>query len=312
MKAKDLVFGVLNRKIRNVAVYSTNRCNSRCKTCNIWDIQPKEDISLEIIDKILKDLDKKVYFNLSGGEFLMHPQYKEILKKFEGYNYVLFSNCVLKKRLIETVREFKIKNIAISCDGIDKTYEEIRGVNAFPHIKEVVEELKNETKITLNYTISPFNSKKDLTDVVKFCNHQKIKLIIGVYNHLDYFEVDSELKLAYDLKSISIKPTCLSHSYFLQNGFIHLYNKWQKGEYKIPCLNIRMQTVIYPNGDMSLCEGKQVILGNLAKSSFSEIWNSPETIKIQKEYRDCNDCFLICQRPLDVVLDYTKINRFIK
>jgi len=308
----DFLFGIINRKITNIVIYTTNRCNSKCKTCNIWDIKPKIDIDPNIIDDLLKNLNKKITFTITGGEFLLHPKYKEILQKFDGYKCILLSNGILADRLIDVVREFKVKEIGVSCDGIGKRYEEIRGVDNFHNIQRIAQELKNETKIVLNYTISPFNTKKDLIEVINFCNIEKVDLIIGVYNRPEYFSTKVNFAKAYCLSDVKINSGVLMYPKFFVNMYIRLYNKWLKGEYKIPCLNIRSQTVIYPNGDVCLCEGKQVVLGNLNKSSFSEIWDSKKTIKTQQDNRGCNNCFMICQRPADVILNSVKIDKLIK
>jgi MoaA/NifB/PqqE/SkfB family radical SAM enzyme len=312
MDVKDFFLGILKREVKEFVIYTTNRCNSRCKTCNIWRMQPKIDIKLDIIDKLLKNLDKKIIFGITGGEFLLHPRYKDILQEFDGYEYILFSNGILTDRLIDTVREFNVKEISVSCDGIGKRYKEVRGVDNFHNIKKIVEELRNKTKVVLNYTISPFNSKKDLIEVINFCNKEKVKLFVGLYNRPEYFLTKINFKKAYNLSNIKVKTGCLLFSKLFTNMYIHLYNNWLKDGYKIPCLNIRGHTVIYPNGDVCLCEGKQTVLGNLNKSTFSEIWSSKSTIRILQQNRKCNDCFMVCQRPMDIVLDILKINRLIK
>jgi len=48
----------------------TNRCNSRCKTCNIWKIpaEESEELSLDEIELIFKSMDKLYFLNISGGE----------------------------------------------------------------------------------------------------------------------------------------------------------------------------------------------------------------------------------------------------
>src|SRR3989344_4793827 len=74
------------RKITNVMFYATDRCNSLCKHCFIWNKKPNFDLSLEIIKDVLqsKHLAKSVAFGLEGGEFFMHPEYEKILEIFEG------------------------------------------------------------------------------------------------------------------------------------------------------------------------------------------------------------------------------------
>lgn len=303
------IYGIARRKLKNIVIYTTDRCNSKCKTCFIWKKQPKTDIPVAVVEKILNDeTSKGAIFKITGGEFLLHPKYREILLLLNelGVEYQLFSNGSLADRLIETVREFKIKEVAISCDGVGEKYKEIRGIDDFENIIKITDDLQNETSITLNYTISPLNSKSDLKQVINFANTKNIKLVVGVFGNLEYFDVKMQKREAYNLDGVSTK--CLRAPKGFVNKYIELYNKWVRGEYKIPCLNIRSQAAVYPNGEVHLCEGKNLVLGNLSKKSLKNIWNSEKTIQLQKQNKNCNACFLICQRPIDVVINSTPLD----
>ena len=61
-------------------LYTTDTCNSRCQTCQIWQIKKHNYLSLESIRKILDSpLVRKSNIGLEGGEFILHPDYQEIL-----------------------------------------------------------------------------------------------------------------------------------------------------------------------------------------------------------------------------------------
>lgn len=312
--ALENVYGIAKHKLKNIVIYTTDRCNSKCKTCHIWKKQPKIDIPIEIFEKILKDgATKGVTFRITGGEFLLHPKYKEILSLANKYNidYQLFSNGFLADRLIETIHQFKVKELAMSCDGIGQKYKEIRGIDNFKNIVKIIDKLKDETNITLNYTISPFNTKSDLKQVIEFADTKRVKLVIGVFNNLEYFDVNINQGFeAYNLDGIS--ADCLLTSRYFENKYIELYNRWLKGEYDIPCLNIRSQIAVYPNGEVHLCEGRNIVLGDLNKESLKNIWNSEKTIQLQKQNKKCNACFLTCQRPIDVFINSTPLKFFIR
>jgi len=310
----ELLFwrSILTRDISKCVIFITNLCNSKCKTCNIWKSKKKENIDLENIDKILKDLNKRTRINITGGEPLLHPKIEEILKKLKGYNYALNTNGILAKKLIGLVKKHNIKQIVISCDGVGIRYETVRGINNFSKIQKIIKQLKNKTSIILNYTLSPFNSKKDLEEVINFCNKEKVKLLLGVYDKPDFLQTKKKHKKLYNLTKIKTKSNCLILPKFLFNEYISLYNKWVKKEFKVPCLNIRNRTTVYPNGDVCLCQSKYVKLGNINKADLLEIWNSKKTINLQKKYRNCNGCFMNCHKPLDIILDKLKLNKLIR
>src|ERR1035437_2730872 len=52
----------------NITVSTSYRCNSRCKTCNVW-LLPNDDFTAEEWDRTFQSLGKAPYwFTFSGGE----------------------------------------------------------------------------------------------------------------------------------------------------------------------------------------------------------------------------------------------------
>jgi radical SAM protein with 4Fe4S-binding SPASM domain len=67
----------------------------------------------------------------------------------------------------------------------------------------------------------------------------------------------------------------------------------------MPCISINYSTIVWWDGDVSLCQSKKEILGNLYEKKFDEIWNSERTKELQKKYLMCNDCWIAFHRVLD-------------
>ena len=60
----------------------TDLCNSRCNFCDIWKINPKNEINVDEISKIFKSFNKHLYWlSLSGGEITLVKYYKEMIDK---------------------------------------------------------------------------------------------------------------------------------------------------------------------------------------------------------------------------------------
>lgn len=308
----ELIYNIIRRRLKSINLNLTDRCNSRCRTCYIWKKQPKNDLPVSIIEKLLDDdiVNKKTLFGITGGEPLLHPDCKDILSLFSGYEYLFFSNGILADRLIEAVRKTGIKNLFISADGIDERYKHIRGVDNFENIRRVVRETSDITDITIDFTISPFNTKDDLRGIVDFCESSNVKLIVGAYNEPEFFDTDTKPEGAFEFDDIRGK--CFYFSAYANNKFIRLYNKWIRGSLKLPCYSIRSLISILPDGGVSLCQGKNEMLGNLHENSLSEIWNDKNTVGIQRRNKNCNCCFLTCQRPVDIVIGSTPLKWLVK
>ena len=52
----------------NITVSVSYRCNSRCKTCNVW-LLPNDDLTVPEWDRVFESLGRSPYwFTFSGGE----------------------------------------------------------------------------------------------------------------------------------------------------------------------------------------------------------------------------------------------------
>lgn len=286
------MLSLLLHHIRELPIYSTNRCNSRCEICNIWRKKPKYDLDINIFKNILKSksIDSRALFVLTGGEFILHPGYEKILSLFSGRNYILCSNGILADLLIETVRKFKVKNLNLSLDGPPVTYKVVRGIDNYANIVKIIDELKNDNvKINIDYTINPWNSFEDLKYVMRFCREKNVTFDPAYYDNVEYFDTHTEAGLLYNVGD-----------YFPNSYYLHARNLWLRGNLKIPCFSIRLRPVIMPNGDVNLCEAKEIKVGNLYNQSLDEIWNSKRCLTLQKSMFNCNGCWLDCPRAIDI------------
>src|SRR3989344_259484 len=272
----------------------TNRCNSNCSICFIWNQMPKYDLSIDLIRKVLdQDIVKGCNFGITGGEPLLHPNFEKILELFNerGLNYTLFSNCILDEKLIETVKKYFVKNLAISLDGRPETQKRIRGIDNVSKIVNVVEQLKKFTKIKLHYTVSNNNTNEDFLYVMNLCDQLGVLCMISFYDTVPYFNTQEVPKDYYYVKD----------KYY--NPYLESYYKWKKGKLKLPCLSTRGNVIITSAGDVLFCQGLGNKIGNLYNQTLEQVWNSKEAIELRKQHISCNLCWLNCHRPADIVMN---------
>jgi len=117
-----------------VTLYLTERCNSRCVTCDYWR-HGRTDLDPESVRRLLPSLmqlQTRVAL-LSGGEPLLNPQWREIavLLRSSGLQlWLLTSGLSLAKHAQQAAQLFQ--SITVSVDGTDAaTYQAIRGLDAF-------------------------------------------------------------------------------------------------------------------------------------------------------------------------------------
>ena len=120
-----------------VTLYLTERCNSRCVTCDYWR-HGRNDLNLESVRRLLPSLAQlqtRVAL-LSGGEPLLNPQWRDIagLLRSSGLQlWLLTSGLSLAKHAQQACALFQ--SITVSIDGTDPdTYRAIRGLDAFDNV----------------------------------------------------------------------------------------------------------------------------------------------------------------------------------
>lgn len=276
-----------NHRISSVQIYATNRCNSRCRICYIWDEKPKADLSVEAIKSIInsKKVEKSALYALLGGEFILHPNYKEMLTLFKNKNYILFSNCILDKKLIETVKEFKVPNLFVSLDGSKESYMNVRGVDKYDNVINVIKKTKDLTNITITYVINPYNTKEDFLHVKRIADKHKVGLVVAVYDTRSIYNAKTSKNSLYEVNDI------------FENNYLKSYKLWRDGKLRLPCYSIRTLLTVMPNGNIPLCQQKNIILGNIYKNNIDSIWEKSKDVQLK--HTDCNGCWITCHRSFD-------------
>jgi Fe-coproporphyrin III synthase len=122
-----------------VTLYVTDRCNSRCVSCDYWR-HGRDDMTLAAVTRLLPDLAQlqTQLVLISGGEPLLNPEWPAIaqLLRENGLKvWLLTSGLALAKHAARAAELFD--SITVSLDGTDpQTYLAIRGLDAFDKVCE--------------------------------------------------------------------------------------------------------------------------------------------------------------------------------
>src|SRR5258708_3627881 len=121
-------------KLPLVTLYVTERCNSRCVTCDYWR-HGRDDMDLAAVTNLLPTLSRlsTQMVLLSGGEPLLNPDWGPIAQTLRSNGlkvWLLTSGLALAKPARPAATLFDA--ITVSVDGTDaETYPALRGLNAF-------------------------------------------------------------------------------------------------------------------------------------------------------------------------------------
>jgi MoaA/NifB/PqqE/SkfB family radical SAM enzyme len=122
-----------------VTLYLTERCNSRCVTCDYWR-HGRADLTFNAVQRLLPSLarlETRVVL-LSGGEPLLNPEWENIAQALRDIGlkvWLLTSGLSLAKHARRAAQVFDA--ITVSLDGTDRsTYKAIRGLDALGKVCE--------------------------------------------------------------------------------------------------------------------------------------------------------------------------------
>lgn len=178
-----------HKRLSTLMIYSTTKCQSRCKHCSIWQ-KPEKYLSLEMIKMIMASqcVTKHTVVGLEGGEFLLHPEANAIMEWFKDNhpNYTLLSNCLAPQKVIEAVRLYHPSHLYVSLDGNKETYKAMRGCNGHDKVLEVIETLKDEVPVSLMFCLSPWNTFEDMDYVIGLAKRYDVDVRIGIYGTMDF------------------------------------------------------------------------------------------------------------------------------
>ena len=178
----------------NLTFSVTNVCQSRCKTCSIWELykehpkKRKEELSLEEVEKIFRSMGHIYVFNISGGEPFLRSDITEIITAAchhlsPGVVHIP-TNAIAKERIERKTKEIlkTLKNncdrtqltIKPSLDHIESKHDEIRGVpgnfkkvlNVFHRLKEMQSDYPN-FHVELGTVISRWNVE-DVEEIAQY------------------------------------------------------------------------------------------------------------------------------------------------
>lgn len=293
------------KRLAQLMIYATNRCQSRCRHCNIWQ-KRTDTLSKEEILKIMSSrcINRNTTVGLEGVEFVLHPHAAEIMEWFRKNhpNYTLLSNCLLPEKVIDLTRRYRPRHLYVSLDGRRDTYRNMRGVDGYDRVIKVIEELKDEVKISLMFCLSPFNSFEDMEYTIDIAKKYGIDIRIGIYGTMAYFDTKAEMLESHEAEYIPQIPENI-HDTQENYDFVVLYEQWRNGNLRLRCNSITNSLVIHPDGNVPVCQNLGRLLGNIKNKTLDEIYNSAESVSMQSRLsKECNGCWINFHRKYDIIL----------
>ena len=287
----------------------TRKCNYRCKGCNVWNEQDKNELTTTEIKKGLDILRKlgimEVVF--SGGDPLLREDAKEIIEYASKFFVTtVYDNGSMAAQKVDALRT--VDFAAISFDSLDPAkMDYIKGVEgSFEKALHSIETLKKEK---INVAVTPTISQMNLNEIVDITNHftkMEIPVWYCLYSYdltaatnqlfrigkpRDEFVIkdkEAMVNLCDRLIEMKKKNKRILMTAKLLKAMRTLYAE-NKRNWK--CRALEDFFIIDHLGRIGGCHGH-----NFAGSIFDlpKTWDSKEFNDLRKTYRQCEQCTYLC------------------
>ncbi|GEM_PF-1734946 len=319
----------------------TNKCNSRCKTCNVWKLysEGKNNSSREISpNEFLRAIDSVknnvVWLNLTGGEPLLRQDLKEIVcgcydlcKNLSLIN--IPSNGLMPEKEASVFEEVAAHCsgaevfVTLSIDGLGKKHDFVRGVNgAFEKLleshaclKKVSERHKN-FHVSFQLTVSKFNIDNAL-EVFDFIQKNSENPIVNFAHELAIFHNENSGIGVQNYPEETVKVIGeIEKRYKLANAkslmplaYLRHMKKFLLEKKKPVCKSGLSTVTIDPFGNVLPCPYWQKILGNLPEYDYDlkRLLDEKRTKKLLDSVEACNLCWQSCEAYPALLFDPLKI-----
>lgn len=167
--------------------YLTNRCNSKCTFCTIWQETPKVDANEDDVLRNLRDARKAgcSFVDFTGGEPLLHrnlPLFLAEAKKL-GFITSVTTNCILFPTRVSELRGLiDLLHFSIDSDNSDQ-HNFLRGVDCYSEVIKSIElAIQNKLTPDLLFTYTDENIQ-NIEGVYKIARENRLMLILDpVFN----------------------------------------------------------------------------------------------------------------------------------
>lgn len=289
----------------NGTVIVTYRCNAKCTMCNRYKVpsKPEEEISIETIKKL-----PEMYFtNITGGEPFIRDDLKDIVRELlkKSDRIVISTNGFFTDRIVELCKEFPQVGIRISIEGLEKTNNEIRGLDdgfnrGYTTLKKLVD--MGIKDVGFGMTVQDRNAA-DLVPLYNISDELGMEFATASLHNSFYFVesnniIKDRLTVAQNFEDLvnrlldSNSPKKWFRAYFNHGLINYIFSQKRL----LPCDMSFDTFFIDPYGDVMPCNGtkEKQVMGNLNRQSWEELWNSEQAEKVRSFVRNCDrNCWMI-------------------
>lgn len=291
-----------------LVLFINSICNLTCDHCFYWrDLNQRNDLSFEEIQKLSEGLGPIDNLNLSGGEPFIRKEFAEIVRTFVRNNGVkqvyvptngYFTDkteAALRKVLEE--RDLMLFACEISLDGMPEYHNKFRGNHqSFEKAMQTYDMLvrlqREDPRLRIHSISTATNQNmREIWQLTEYLHqrcpqmdHHNLAIIRG-----DRKDPSLLLPPIHEYRALSehVRAIWKDRDEGRFGAIVEPMLQWAKTESAlqnrqiVPCKAGVLAGVVYANGDVSMCELHEP-LGNLRDASFRELWHSQKAKDLRR------------------------------
>jgi MoaA/NifB/PqqE/SkfB family radical SAM enzyme len=307
----------------NITVSVSYRCNSRCKTCNVW-LLPNDDLSLAEWDRVFESMGRAPYwFTFSGGEPTLRSDLPDMVGSAVRHCQPGIINIPTNgiqdrvipgrvERVLQAAPRAEVI-INLSLDGLREKHNQVRGVrnnwsramSTWTSLKALQTRYRNLT-LGIHTVISNFN----IEGFAELCEYVQRELRPD-----SYITEIAEERVELDTVGLGITPTVERYTVAIDTlleslrdrrlaGVAQVTQAFREEYYElvkrtlreqrqvIPCMAGVASAQIAPNGDVWTCCIRAQSMGNLREHGydFGTVWRTGKARELRRSIK-AGECY---------------------
>ncbi len=301
-------------------------CQYKCKTCNIWQRKPTDELTTEEIVRLVRENPHINWVDLTGGEIFLRRDIDAIFEAIvTGWSRLAIlhfpTNGFQTDRIVQSVERIAGRGpartiVTVSVDGDAALNDEIRGIKGgFRRQMETFTALRRIPGIitALGMTLSAHNLgqfERTFAACARECPDLTVDdLHVNVAQQSSHYygntgsaavTPDRTAARADIRRYRKLRGRARSPQQWLENAYLkHLDRFLETGRTPMPCHALRASCFIDPWGVVYPCITYSRPIGRLRDTGMrlDPIWNNAETTRVQQEIwkGQCPQCWTACE-----------------
>ncbi len=307
----------------NLTISVSYRCNSRCKTCNVWQ-RPNDDFTLEEYEKTFASIGHAAYwFTFSGGEPTLRKDLPEMVEL--AYRYCRpgiiniptngIQDKIIPARIERVLQAAPTSEVIInlSLDGVGEKHDLVRGVKGnferamrtYAGLKALKGRYKNFTlgvhTVISNFNIDEFDNiyhfvrgelqpDSFITEIAE----ERVELDtvgMGITPPVEKYQPVID-RLQQDIRQSEFTGVTRITQAFRDRYYDLVKRTLTEKRQIIPCLAGIASAQIAPNGDVWTCCIRAESVGNLRDYNydFGTVWRTAKADELRRSIK-AGECY---------------------